>query len=160
MKINNFKQLIRKIIPVVVLFIFVSCYFQTETKNRSDLIYGKWKCVKHDYGGFNSFTFEQAEAIRKSILNIEKNKIFYMNNSTVGVCEYSKFIISNWDTTLYTGLIIEFRYTKKELSKIQVFNPVDEKGNFACYNDCAKFFLKQDTLINVCGGYTFYLIKE
>lgn len=45
------------------------------------------------------------------------------------------------------------------LSKILVFTPVDEKGELTCYNDCAAIFLKEDTLINVCGGYTFYFVK-
>jgi hypothetical protein len=153
-------RILKRIIFVIILFTFINCYSQNELKNPNDIIYGRWKCVKHDYGGYNSFTFEQAEAIRTSILNIEKNKIYYTNINFVGKCDYSKFKVTPYDTTLYLGLIIEFRYTKRELSKIMVYDPVDKNGDFACFNDCAIFYLKQDTLINICGGYTFFLIKE
>lgn len=39
------------------------------------------------------------------------------------------------------------------------FLPIDENGESACYNECSQLYLKQDTLINLCGGYTFYLMK-
>jgi len=39
------------------------------------------------------------------------------------------------------------------------FTPVDSKGNAACINNCSEYLLKGDTLINICGGYTYYMLR-
>jgi hypothetical protein len=139
---------------------FISCSSQNQVITNADYIYGVWKCVKHDYRGFNSIELEQAEKIKISKLHIEKNNAYYENIGFISECKFSKFKVSTYDTLEHTGLILEFRYKKKELSKMLEYEPVDENGKFSCFNNCAIFYLKQDTLINICGGYTYFLIKD
>ena len=67
--------------------------------------------------------------------------------------------MSKYDTVNITGNILDITYRKKELSKIYVLKPVDDKGGSTCFNNCAEFYLKQDTLISMCGGYTLFLLK-
>jgi len=92
-------------------------------------------------------------------LNIDQNRIYYNNLDFIEVCEYSNFFVSKYDTSLSSRLIIERRYSKLELSKILEFTTVDKDCKRSCYNDCAQFYLKQDTLMYICGGYTFFLLK-
>ena len=142
---------------VCFLIIHNDCY--TKESVRPSIIFGTWKCVKHDYSGYQKFDIQIAERIRLSKLHIERNK-FYYENSGIESCDFYKFNISKYDTTEYLGLSIEFMYTKKELSSLLYFEPVDKEGNPSCFNDCAILYLKQDTLISFCGGYTYYLTKE
>jgi hypothetical protein len=143
----------------IVLFFSLNCASQEEPSTEISLT-GVWKCVKHDYVGYQKFTLEQAEKIRASKLYIENNRLYYKDISFVEPCNFYKLRISNYDTTNYYGNSLEFRYTKKELSKTKLVEPINENGELSCFNNCSFFVLKQDTLINICGGYTYYLIKE
>jgi|GEM_PF-2890477 len=151
--------IIKRLIFGVILAFCIKSYSQDKINNKESLILGKWICVKHDYSGYNKFSLEQAEKIRVATLNIEKDKYYYSNIEFIESCIYSKFNISSYDTTRYYGYYIEFLYSKKELSKILVYTPVDNEDKPSCFNECATFLLKQDTLINICGGYTFYFLK-
>jgi hypothetical protein len=144
----------------IFLFLSITCTTQHKITSPDRFILGKWKSVKWDYSGFNKFTIEQADIIKNCILVVDKEKIYYSSISFIDTCEYYRFLISKYDTTAYLGLSIEYKYTKRELSKLLVLNPLDKEGNPSCYNDCAIFLLKQDTLINICGGYTYYLLKD
>lgn len=148
----------RKVLICILVFMWCKSYGQ-EGFFYDEYIYGKWECVKSDYRGYQKYNFEQAEKIRQSVLNIERHRLYYSGIEFIEPCNYSHFNISNFDTSLFYGYSIEFVYSKKELAKIFVYVPVDEKGNDACFNDCVTLLLKQDTLINICGGYTFYLLK-
>jgi hypothetical protein len=148
------------ILIFATVFILVTHNACSQNKSvRSSYIFGTWKCVKHDYSGYQKFDIQTAERIRLSKLHIERNK-FYYENSGVESCDFYKFNISKYDTNEYGGSSIEFKYTKKELSSLLYFKPVDKDGNPTCFNECAILYLKQDTLISFCGGYTYYLIKE
>lgn len=149
-----------RFIFLVSILLSVECIPQTEIKINIGQLYGRWKCVKTDYRGYESLSFNQAEKIRKSILNIDSCRIFYDSIDFIGVCEYSKFCISSYDTSGYSGLIIDLLYSKEELSKMLEFTPAYDNCERSCFNDCSQFFLKQDTLIHICGGYTYFLKKE
>lgn len=144
----------------LALLYFNGCTAQVEKVPDINYIFGKWKCVKQDYRGYQKFSLEQAEQIRHSILIFEKNNFFYEGVKFIEPCSFTNIKISKYDTSAYLGYSVEYVYLKKELAKVLVIEPVDEKGEGACFNECAIFFLKQDTLINICGGYTFYMLKD
>lgn len=55
---------------------------------------------------------------------------------------------------------IERKYPENVLAKFLHLLPVQENGDFNCYNECSVFYLKQDTLINICERYTYDLVKS
>jgi hypothetical protein len=120
-------------------------------------ITGKWKCIKHDYRGKQKFSLKQAEFIRQSILDIKTNTFAYSKAKFIKPCTFQGWKRTAYDTSQYDNL--ELIFTKAELQKITVWDPVNAKGVNACFNECAIFYLKHDTLINVCGGYTFYRVR-
>jgi len=145
---------------LAVLFSFNSCRAQRQQELAKEYIYGKWQCVKIDKRGYQKYTWEQAQQLQSSILTIEKNKFYYNNIGFVEPCDFFEWKISKYDTTSLSGTILDIAYKKKDLSKIYVLEPTDGKGESACFNNCALFYLKQDTLINICGGYALFLIKS
>lgn len=136
----------------------MNCFSQNKTDSPIS-IFGNWKCVKHDYKGFQKFNLQQAEQIRNSVLSIENHTFRYAKAGFINKCTFFNWKISKYDTTESYGYSIEYRYTKPELAKMLKITPVDNKGNLNCYNECSTFFLKKDTLISICGGYTFYWVK-
>jgi hypothetical protein len=126
----------------------------------SNFILGTWKCVDHDYRGEEKFNLKQAELIRYSILNIGKHNFSYSKAKFIENCNFSDWEMTMYDTTQDFVYSLEYKYYKSELTKMFSFIPVDSNGRSACYNECATFFLKEDTLITICGGYTFYWLKS
>jgi len=120
-------------------------------------ISGDWKSVKHDYRGVEKFSLKQAEEIRKSILHIEKQTYYFRNLSFVGKCRFYEWRVKPFDA-YDVNQVLELTYTKKELKKVFLLDPVDKNGNTACYNECTVFKMR-DTLITNCGGYIFYWVK-
>jgi hypothetical protein len=121
-------------------------------------VYGNWKCVRKDYRGYQKFSLQQAEKIRKATLRIEKTTFSFRDIKFIEPCVFAGWKRSKYDTSEYTSLALV--YTKIELTGIQTLEPVDAKGHPACFNECAIFYLKQDTLINICGGYTYYRVRS
>jgi hypothetical protein len=128
--------------------------------DRVRYIIGTWKSVKFEYYGYNKFDSKQAEQIKSSKLYIAEHRFMYDSLNFIGPCDYDRFSVTYYDTTHYLGIYLEYIYTRKELSKLLYFKPVDKNGEYSCFNECTILFLKQDTLISICGGYTNYLIKE
>ena len=149
------KTINKKVFYILLVPLLLSASHNPIADNNS--IIGKWKCVKHEYKGRQKFSLQQAESIRRSILEIRKNTFSYSNVKFVNRCFFSGWKMTAYDTLEYNNL--ELRYTKAELQKFTVAVPVDAKGEFACFNECALFYLAQDTLINICGGYTFYRVR-
>ena len=147
---------ISKKVVYILLFPFLLSASHSPTADRNSII-GKWKCVKHDYKGRQKFSLQQAESIRRSVLEIRKNTFSYSKIKFVKNCFFSGWKMTAYDTLEYNNL--ELRYTKAELQKFTVAFPVDAKGESACFNECALFYLTHDTLINICGGYTFYRVR-
>lgn len=151
-----YMKTIDKILICFLFSVFSALIGFGQSKNDI-LITGQWKCFKHDFRGKQKFSLKQAEKIKATVLTIKKNNFKYGDLSFIKSCSFNSWKIAAYDTSEYTNL--ELTFTKPELTQLKICSPVDSKGNFACYNDCALFYLKQDTLINVCGGYTFYLKK-
>ena len=158
MKIHPLYKLTLMFSFILSLILIVSCYQIKPERVR--YIIGTWKSVKFEYYGYHKFNSKQAEQIKASKLYIGEHRFMYDSLNFIGPCDYDRFKVTKYDTTKYLGIYLEYIYTKKELSKLLHFEPVDKNGEFSCFTDCAILFLKQDTLISICGGYTNYLIKE
>jgi hypothetical protein len=143
------------------LLLCIICIFALGLQSsRDNYIFGKWRCVKLDTRGYQKYSLKQAKIIKRSVLNFERNKIYYSDIDFIKSCYFFKLKLSQYDTLLsrvYYNMNLEVIYPKSDLAKILVIELVDSNGRHSCFNNCAELFLKQDTLINVCGGYTFYL---
>jgi hypothetical protein len=150
-----------KYLYLVYLCFFNFLYCNADSRNNLDsAIYGKWICVNLDVRGYQDFPLKKAQLIQKTLLCIDDSSIRYADIDFIEPCHYYDFKISNWDTTEELGLSLEYKYYPKELHNILQYTPVDKNGGWTCYNNCAHLYLKGDTLINICGGYTYYLVKS
>ena len=144
---------------LVFALCFQGCKAQSN-KDKSSFILGEWQSVKEDYRGYQKFTLDQANQIKASTLTISDDAFYYEGIDFIEPCQFYEWEITPFDTAEYLGHSIEFKYDKNELARFLTLTPSDENGDLACFNECATFFLNGDTLINVCGGYTFYLTKS
>jgi hypothetical protein len=144
------------VLGIVGVFLF-SLFFQEINSNS---LIGEWYPVEVEEKGYQKFSTEIKEMFFKSKLIIEKKKIFYCGIPEIEVCHFDSLGISSFDVEEYRGLPIYYKYTEEELSRFKVVSPLDYKGKFSCFNDCSIFFFNEDTLINLCGGYTVYLKKK
>lgn len=141
---------------ITAIFVVGGTYQQKETYP----IFGKWKCVKLNTQGFQKFQITDAEKLQKSNLTITSTTFGYDEIDFIEPCNFKGWSMRNCDTSENLGITLELLYTKDELSKFIEYSPIDENGEFGCFNDCSIFYMKNDTLINICGGYTLFLIKE
>lgn len=136
-------------------------YSRAQTfKNIDGSLYGDWKCIKIGDKGLQKFSREEINNLKKTVLKISKNNIFYEKNEFIDECYFSFLKVEDYDTSNIISDVLETIYTPSELSKFKVITLVDSLGEPSCYNDCSQFFKKDDTLINLCGGYQIYLIKH
>jgi hypothetical protein len=150
--IKNFK--IYFLIIQLIYLSVVGC------NSQGNYLLGTWRCVKYLNYGEHKFDSTIAENIRNSNLIITSDKIFNENEISRTECDYFSLEVVPFDTTVTYGYYIEYLYPKKELSKIKKLIPTDMQGERTCFNDCSIFLLKQDTLIHICGGYTYYLLRK
>ncbi len=130
---------------------------QIKAKDSHISLYGVWKCVVLNDKWYQKFSLKEAKTLQKSLLHIESHKMYYEGVDFVELCSYHNISEKNYDTSEYDDLALI--YPKAELAKVTVVDLVDKNGEAACYNDCSILYLKQDTLINVCGGYTLFFKK-
>ena len=142
------------------MYCTANCFSQSTDSNliRPFNFYGNWKCVKLDTRGYEKYSLEQAKKLEATVLTLEKNTVYYHNIDFIDSCHFTHWRIKNYDTTEW-NLNLGITYRKKELAKMFELEALDDKGSPGCYNNCAIFFLKDDTLINNCGGYYLYLTK-
>lgn len=155
-------------IILILITFFFSCIGQNHNKDavnnmrsNSMSVFGRWKCVVIDYRGYQKFSIEEAKNIEKSVFVVGKHKMYYEGIASIELCEYDTLVGNIVDTSALTGASFEYKYSKDDLSKIIQFAQLNKRGELpmSCYNECSQLFLKEDTLINICGGYTFYLTK-
>jgi len=160
---NSKQKSVNTTILLVIFYLSIlsSCNSNdNKSLDKENYLVGRWKCVKHDYSGYQKFTLEQAEQIRKATLIISKTKVYYEGIEFIEpICEYETFILQKFDTSTYYGITLERIHSKSELSKTFWVEFLGSNVDPTCFNDCSNFLLKQDTLISFCGGYTFYLVK-
>jgi hypothetical protein len=147
------------LLNMVLLLSFNSSAQQILPQYQDTYIYGQWQCIKLDTRGYEKFTLQQAKQLQSSILTMRKNTFYYKNVDFIDSCRFSYWGIDKYDTVYPYRDALKMTYSNKELSKMEVLQPTDSAGHFGCFNDCAIFFFKGDTLINVCGGYTLYFKK-
>lgn len=148
----------------LALSFYLNCCAQKSNQKSdisSDSIYGQWTYVKHGWWQASKFGKEEVENIKLSILNVEKNRVYFANLKFIDTCKYSQIEYRNFfeegkEKSSYSEdyQYMMLKYPKAELSKIQ-------RVKLNCeYNCLGELYLKQDTLIlNFCGGVTFYMIK-
>jgi hypothetical protein len=120
-------------------------------------IFGDWKCVKHDYRGLEKFSGQQADAIRRSILHIEKHRYYFKNINFIKTCEFYRWKVTNY-IPYDAGNVLERIYTPKQLNEIYLLATVDKDDNEVCYNECV-ILKKGKFIITNCGGYFFYWVR-
>lgn len=146
-------------IVLIVVLLLDSCKINAQDESKpTDYIYGEWKYVKHFSWRATKFRSDEIDSIKSSTLYVEKNRIYYENINFIEPCFYSKiefkkFFNKNGEPRYPEDLRLLVKYTKDQLS---VINRIE----LDCEYNCLGFlYLKQDTLINYCGGLTFFMIK-
>src|ERR1700744_5389802 len=124
----------KTILSIILALIAVNCFSQTKA-NSTNCILGDWNCVKHDYRGYQNYSFEQAENIRKSVLHIDRTTFYFKNINFIDRCSFYEWQIKHYDMNLPIENM-KIIYSKSELKKMSLVVPVDIKGNLACYNNC------------------------
>lgn len=150
--------IIKKQAVFLLLLLSTLHAFSQQKKIDQSFLYGKWKVIKHDYRGHQKFSIKQADQLNNSLLVINKTGYQFTNVNFISACPFYKWNIRRYDTTISISLSLEVRYTPKELAKnVSYLEAVNKKGK-PCNNECL-FFLKQDTLISIVGGYTYFRVK-
>lgn len=145
----KYRLIICLVLPAI--FLFCSLYAQP------DNVYGRWKCVKMGMKGYQKYDSNKARRIEHATLVISPHEFYYSNIKFVEKCSFDTIILTAVDT-LFADIMARI-YTSAELKKMQEVQMIDRNREHACFNDCARFYLKEDTLINICGGYQYYLKK-
>jgi hypothetical protein len=143
---------------LLLMLTLITC--KNYAQNDLNKINGKWHCIKDESIVPTKYNKKQLEQIKSSDLIIENDKFYFEGIKFIDVCSDLNWEITKYDTTQYYADQIEADYDNKELSEILVIEPKAKPGKEECYNNCVQLFLKQDTLINICGGYTLFFIKE
>lgn len=107
--------------------------------------------------GYQKYDSNKARRIEHATLVISPHEFYYSNIKFVEKCSFDTIILTAVDT-LFADIMARI-YTSAELKKMQEVQMIDRNREHACFNDCARFYLKEDTLINICGGYQYYLKK-
>jgi hypothetical protein len=149
---------IKTVCYILFAFVFFICCTQNRSIPEKD-IYGSWKCINGFPWKASKYDQEEIDKIKSSILVIENGKFYFDKISFIETCTFEKIKISKYDT-LYNVPNLRLLYTSKELSVFSAIDLLDKNGEISCYNDCAQLFYKQDTLINICGGYTLIFVKD
>ncbi|RFZ92515.1 hypothetical protein D0C36_13895 [Mucilaginibacter conchicola] len=135
--------------------------FGQSKSDPAGLLYGDWVCVKHYYRGLQKFSAKQAEQIRKSTLSIRPNTYSFSKAKFVKQCHFYKWQMHKFDLAEEAySYSFQYAYTKPELAKMGAYEPVDAKGEYACFNECSGIFMKKDTVIMSCGGYAFFWLRK
>ena len=155
-KTNRNLKLIVFILPVILLLLSNS--FQEP--GTSDRVLGKWQYESHIYRGVGRYGEKEVDAIKTSVLNFDKDKIYFNDVTFIDTCFYTEFLQKAFFDRDYKSshyLLdgpLAIKYSEEQLSK---FIWLD----FNCQqNGFGTFYLNVDTLIlNSTGGVTFFFTK-
>jgi hypothetical protein len=144
------------ILPVILLLLLNS-FYETSISYR---VLGKWKYVSHLYRGVGRYGQEEVVAIKTSVLNFEKNKIYFSGVTFIDTCFYTEFLPKAFFDRDYQSshyLLdgpLAIKYSEEKLSKFV-------RLDFNCKpNGFGTFYLNGDTVIlNSTGGVTFFFTK-
>ena len=160
--IMKFIECISKRIALVIICIIMVISGVQSQNNTSTNIFGSWKYVKHESWRVTKYSNKDINSVRKSVLNIDKNKVYFVGPASLLIepCAYNKMSFKKFfdrdepEPDVSEDRMLAVLYTKKELEKfVRIELHVD-------YNCLETMYLKRDTLIlNYCGGVTFFLTK-
>jgi len=149
------------IIILGLFFLFTGCNNAQNKINSNDLLYGKWKYVKHFGWRATKFGNKEIQSIINDTLIIEHDKIYFVKSKFIEPCNYSNILLKKFfdrddkEPNVMEDRALAMKYTKEQLSTL---NRVEI--NCSTYNCLNTLYLKQDTLIlNYCGGITIFLLK-
>lgn len=143
---------------LIIFFLILSDSSLSQTPKSSINILGDWKCVKIDIRGIGKFSLKEIKEIEKSTLHIGTHNYYFKNIHFIEQCSNDKWEIKPFADGEDACRKLEIIYSKAQLKRIYLIEPVDKYGNEACYNECV-FFKKGNVLIGNCGGYLFYWVK-
>ena len=155
-KTNRNLKLIVFILTVILLFLSNSF----KEPGISDRFLGKWKYASHIYRGVGRYGQKEVDAIKTSVLNFDKDKIYFNDVTFIDTCFYTEFLQKTFFDRDYKSSHYLFdcplaiKYTEDQLSK---FIRLD----FNCQpNGFGTVYFNEDTLIlNSTGGVTFFFTK-
>ncbi len=157
---------------IASILLLVGYHIQAQNDNLPNQIFGKWITLKSLSRDYTKYNIEDIKKVEKSILCIERNRIYFDGVNFIDTCyfnskriTYSKlFDKKNEEYHWFedgTKLLMRKKdtgplpsiYTKEQLSKFIFIN-------LGCGHDQSIIYLNADTLIlNYIGGVTFFLVK-
>ena len=160
LRMKYIKCIVNKTKNLLILscILLVCCNLSTTSKLENQF-YGKWECKKVLGWRATKYTSLQLEKIKVSKLIIEKDKFFFGGIEFIDTCNGIEWRVKKVDSLTTIPQQLEVLYDSNEISELYTLEPFNKEGNYNCYNNCAELFLKRDTLINICGGYTLFFIK-
>jgi len=160
--IMGFIECISKRIALVTICVILGISSIQSQNNTTAIILGSWKYVKHESWRVTKYSNKDINSVRKSVLNIDKNKVYFVGPASMLIkpCTYNKMSFKKFfdrdepEPDASEDRMLAVLYSKKELEKfIRIELHVD-------YNCLETMYLKKDTLIlNYCGGVTFFLTR-
>jgi len=160
--IMGFTECINKRIALVTICVIFGIGSILSQNNTAKNILGSWKYVKHESWRVTKYSNKDINSVRKSVLNIDKNKVYFVGPASLLIepCAYNKMSFKKFfdrdepEPDASEDRMLAVLYSKKELEKfVRIELHVD-------YNCLETMYLKRDTLIlNYCGGVTFFLTR-
>lgn len=149
-----------KTLVFFTLVLILGCHTGGNKPKPQD-IYGTWKYVKHNRWHATKYTSEQLDMLKSAVLKIGPDKAEFAGLKFIEPCAHPQWAIARYDTSYAECAQLEPVYTMAELAKMFRFTPIDSKGEWnGCFPDCSVFYLKQDTLINIWGGFPVYFVRK
>lgn len=136
------------------------CCTSVRTDICQEQLMGKWKCEKVLGWRATKYSSLQLELIRTAILTIEEGKFYFSGVGFIDTCYGLEWNIKKVDSLTTIPQQLEVLYDSNEIAELYTLELLNKEGNYTCYNNCAELFLKKDTLINICGGYTLFFTKK
>ena len=149
-------KLILFILPVILLLVSNSF----KEPGISDRVLGKWQYALYLNRGVGRYGQKEVDAIKTSVLNFDKDKIYFNDVTFIDTCFYMDlqsmpfFERENKEPSFFLDGPLAIKYSEDQLSK---FIRLD----FNCQqNGFGTFYLNGDTLIlNSTGGISFFFTK-
>lgn len=164
---------------ILAMMIAVSCSSSTRSgdekprnverdtsTNAQNPVLGNWVCVKELYRNVGRYGPKHVDSVKRSVLVIEKDKI-YIPNFDLDTLRYQSFAISgffddedrNESSYVLDGPLAVHYWedTLRKFKKIQ-FVGMRARDQYNCLN---RMYLHHDTLIfSQCGGVTFFFVRK
>lgn len=147
---------------LIIILGFVLIESQSQTKSYQPVqIFGKWKYAFHKFRNANRFGNEEVNAIKASVLNFTKDKIYFNDITLIDTCFYTDIQFKSFfdrddkESSYFHDGPLALKYSKEQLSRFIWIDFKSDKNRFRT------FYLNADTLIlNSIGGPTFFFTTD